>query len=138
MIERKIRGSIICMASVASVIAGAPLAYTSSKHALLGVMRSSCLELGVYGIRVNCVSPFGVATPLTCRSLNMEESEAEEIFSSKASLKGEVLKARHIAEVVAFLASDESTYISGQNLVVDGGFTAFKSILCDVSSFSRF
>ncbi|KAA0058548.1 short-chain dehydrogenase reductase 3b-like isoform X2 [Cucumis melo var. makuwa] len=96
-----------------------------------------CLELGVYGIRVNCMSPFGVATPLTCRSLNMEESEAEEIFSSKASLKGEVLKARHIAEAVAFLASDESTYISGQNLVVDGGFMAFKSILCDVSSFSR-
>ncbi|CAK9310206.1 unnamed protein product [Citrullus colocynthis] len=55
-VERTIRGSIICIVSVAAVITGTiPLAYTSSKHAILGVVRSSCGELRAYGIRVNCV-----------------------------------------------------------------------------------
>ncbi|XP_038897308.1 short-chain dehydrogenase reductase 3b-like [Benincasa hispida] len=130
MVERKIRGSIICTASIAAVIAGTPpLAYTSSKHAVLGVMRSSCGELGAHGIRVNCVSPHAVATPLTCRAFGLEESEVEEIVCSSASLKGVVLKTSHIADAVLFLASDESAYISGQNLVVDGGFTVVKSVM---------
>lgn len=106
----------------------ASTAYTSSKHALLGVVRSSCADLGEYGIRVNCVSPHGVATPLACQVLNLEESEAEELLSSTAILKGVVLKVSHIAEAALFLASDESAYVSGQNLVVDGGFSVVKSI----------
>ncbi|KAL4038948.1 hypothetical protein IC575_002589 [Cucumis melo] len=107
MVKQEIRGSIICMGSTTSVLSlnTSLAAYTSSKHAVLGVVRSSCGELGTYGIRVNCVSPHGLATPLACRSLYMEESEIEEFFSSKASLKGVVLKASHIAEAVMFLAS---------------------------------
>uniref|UniRef100_A0A9I9DU81 Short-chain dehydrogenase reductase 3b-like n=1 Tax=Cucumis melo TaxID=3656 RepID=A0A9I9DU81_CUCME len=131
MVKQKIRGSIICTGSTASVISLniSLTAYTSSKHAVLGVVRSSCGELGTYGIRVNCVSPHGLATPLTCQNFKMEESEVEEFFSSQPSLKGVVLKASHIAEAVMFLASDESVYISGQNLIVDGGFTAVKSLM---------
>uniref|UniRef100_A0A9I9DV34 Short-chain dehydrogenase reductase 3b-like n=1 Tax=Cucumis melo TaxID=3656 RepID=A0A9I9DV34_CUCME len=118
MVKQEIRGSIICMGSTTSVLSlyTSLAAYTSSKHAVLG------------DVRVNCVSPHGLATPLACRSLYMEESEIEEFFSSKASLKGVVLKASHIAEAVMFLASDESVYISGQNLIIDGGFTAVKSL----------
>ncbi|XP_022953914.1 short-chain dehydrogenase reductase 3b-like [Cucurbita moschata] len=130
MVEKNIRGSIICMASVASMVGGiGSIAYTSSKHAVLGVVRSSSLELGAYGIRVNCVSPHGVATPLARRTLNMEGSKVEELVSASASLKGVVLKASHVAEAALFLASDESAYISGQNLVVDGGFTAVRPII---------
>jgi NAD(P)-dependent dehydrogenase (short-subunit alcohol dehydrogenase family) len=72
MVERKIRGSIICTASVAGCVAGcAGHDYTTSKHGLIGLVRSTCSELGAYGIRVNSISPSGVATPLLCRALNM-------------------------------------------------------------------
>ncbi|EOX95389.1 NAD(P)-binding Rossmann-fold superfamily protein [Theobroma cacao] len=124
MVARNIRGSIICTASVSSSLGGTgPHGYTTSKHAIVGLVRATCSELGAYGIRVNCVSPYGVATPLACNSYNWKPSEVEANSCSVSNLKGIVLKARHIAEAVLFLASDESTYISGQNLAVDGGFT---------------
>ncbi|XWS76702.1 hypothetical protein CRYUN_Cryun01aG0200500 [Craigia yunnanensis] len=124
MVAKNIRGSIICTASVASSVGGTgPLGYTASKHAIVGLVRGTCSELGAYGIRVNCVSPYGVATPLACRAYNVEPSQVEANSCSMSNLKGIVLKARHIAETVLFLASDESAYISGQNLAVDGGFT---------------
>ncbi|XP_028791485.1 short-chain dehydrogenase reductase 3b-like [Neltuma alba] len=127
MVARNIRGSIICTASVAACVGGTgPHAYTISKHALVGLVRSACSELGAYGIRVNCVSPFGVATPLACSTFNLEPHQVEANSSSQANLKGIVLKARHVAEAALFLASDDSVYISGHNLVVDGGFSVVK------------
>ncbi|CAK9152850.1 unnamed protein product [Ilex paraguariensis] len=124
MVARKIRGSIICTTSVAASLGGTgPHAYTISKHALVGLVRTACSELGVYGIRVNCISPFGVATPLSCRAYNLEPNEVEANSCALSNLKDIVLKARHIAEAALFLASDESAYISGHNLAVDGGFT---------------
>ncbi|CAN1353135.1 Short-chain dehydrogenase reductase 3b [Linum perenne] len=110
-------GSIICTSSAASSVGGTgPHAYTASKHALVGLVRSACGELGEYGIRVNCISPFGLATPLTCGAFGMRPDEVEANCSKIANLKGIVLKA-------LFLASDESAYVSGHNLAVDGGFT---------------
>lgn len=124
MVARKIRGSIICTTSVASNLGGAgPHAYTTSKHAVVGLVRTACSELGAYGIRVNCVSPFGIATPLSCKAYNLEPTEVEANSCQVANLKGIVLKARHVAEAAMFLASDESAYISGHNLAVDGGFS---------------
>ncbi|KAL6968694.1 Short-chain dehydrogenase reductase 3b [Sarracenia purpurea var. burkii] len=123
MVAKKTRGSIICTASVAASVGGiAPHAYTASKHAVVGIVRSACSELGGYGIRVNCVSPSGVATPLACEYYNMEAIEVENLTCDLANLKGIVLKARHVAEAALFLASDEAAYITGHNLVVDGGF----------------
>jgi NAD(P)-dependent dehydrogenase (short-subunit alcohol dehydrogenase family) len=129
MVAKNVRGSIICTASVAASTGGTgPSGYTASKHALLGLVRAACSELGCYGIRVNSVSPFGVATPFACAPIKIEPEVVEAIVSSKGNLKGVVLKAKHIAEAALFLASDEAVYISGHNLVVDGGFSVVHNI----------
>lgn len=139
MIPRK-AGSIICTASIAGIMGGvSPYAYTASKHAILGLMKNAAAELGKYGIRVNSVSPYGVATSMSVgvfKSVETQETEdeasgiteedrlkVEEWCKSIANLKGPVLKAEDIAEAGLYLASDEAKYVSGHNLVVDGGFT---------------
>lgn len=122
MVERNIRGSIICMASLAAIVSGlSPLAYTVGKHALLGLVKGACAELGAYGIKVNCISPTGVPTPLVCEGLHVSPDALQSWTQILACLKGSAIKLRDIAEAALFFASDESAYISGHNLVVDGG-----------------
>ncbi|PON43718.1 Short-chain dehydrogenase/reductase [Parasponia andersonii] len=117
-------GSIISTASVSSCVGGAAShAYACSKHAVLGLTRNAAVELGQFGIRVNCVSPYGVATPLATDFVGLSEGETEKMFGSLANLKGVTLKAEDIANAALFLASEEGRYVSGHNLLVDGGFT---------------
>lgn len=80
-------------------------------------------ELGAYRIRVNSISRFGVGMPLSSRAYNLEPADLEKNSCAIANLKGVVLKARHVADAVLFLSSDELAYISGHNLALDGGFT---------------
>ncbi|XP_010506736.1 PREDICTED: short-chain dehydrogenase reductase 3b-like [Camelina sativa] len=130
MVEKGTRGSIVCTTSVAAEISGtAPHGYTASKHGLLGLIKSASGGLGQYGIRVNGVAPFGVATPLVCNGFKIEANVVEENTLASANLKGIVLKARHVAEAALFLVSDESAYVSGQNLAVDGGYSVVKLLI---------
>ncbi|KAF7006535.1 hypothetical protein CFC21_021572 [Triticum aestivum] len=146
MLLRRGGGSIVSVASVAGVLGGmGPHAYTASKHALVGLTKNAACELGEHGIRVNCVSPFGVATPMLVNAWRHGEDEeggalpapvsaeevekTEEMVRGMATLKGPTLRARDIAEAALFLASDESRYISGHNLVVDGGVTTSRNVI---------
>eukprot|EP01018_Ginkgo_biloba_P040483 Gb_07561 [translate_table: standard] len=132
MIPRK-KGCILCTSSVGGLLGGfSPYSYTASKHAIIGLTKNAAAELGKYGIRVNAVSPYGVATALALQYFKNGDSSAisqedtanmENFLSGIGNLKGPILKAQDIAEAGLYLASDEAKYVSGHNLVVDGGFT---------------
>ncbi|ERN01301.1 hypothetical protein AMTRI_Chr03g147100 [Amborella trichopoda] len=129
MVDGGVRGSIVCTTSIAAAVGGvSPHDYCLTKHAVLGLVRSTCSELGKHGIRVNCVSPYGVATPLLSLALRDngfegDTGDIEDLCAQLSNLKGVVLRSEHVAEAVLFLASDEAAFVSGHNLAVDGGFT---------------
>jgi NAD(P)-dependent dehydrogenase (short-subunit alcohol dehydrogenase family) len=121
MLERG--GSIINTASSAALI-GVPGcdAYTASKGATLALTRSMAVEYGPHQVRVNCIAPAGINTPML-RESNLDQSGFDEAkFFAKAPL-GRYGTAEEIAGVALFLASDESSYLTGAVLVADGGTT---------------
>ncbi|GFY97931.1 hypothetical protein Acr_12g0004720 [Actinidia rufa] len=115
------QGCILFTASACTAIGGLSThAYTVSKHGILGLVKNLAAELGQFGIRVNCISPSGVLTnlvPLT----EAEKAQAEMMGAKLANLQGKILKAEDVAKSALFLASDDASYISGLNLLVDGG-----------------
>lgn len=115
----KCKGSIITIASVSSITGGnTSHAYTSSKHGVVGLTKNVSAELGKYQIRVNCISPYVIPTDIACKFFDIEDTSS--VYSN---IKGKTLGPQDIANAAIFLASDETGYISGHNLVVDGGFS---------------
>lgn len=118
------RGTIINTASVAGIVGGCPHAYTCSKHAIVGLTKNTALDLGRYGIRVNCVSPHAVPTRMSKTYLGLGEDDKFDVYSD---LKGVDVTPEDVAGAFLFLASDDSRYVNGHNLLVDGGFTVSNS-----------
>jgi 3alpha(or 20beta)-hydroxysteroid dehydrogenase len=114
--------SIVNVCSVAALAGHAAAAYTASKWALRGLTRTASLELGERGIRVNAVMPGLIETPMM--------AGASPAFAAAALAEiplGRTGTPSDIAPLLVFLVSDESAYMNGAELVVDGGLTAHVS-----------
>jgi NAD(P)-dependent dehydrogenase (short-subunit alcohol dehydrogenase family) len=114
MVERQKGGVIVNVTSVHEHI---PLSgsspYTASKHGLGGLTKVMALELGRHGIRVNAVAPGQIATRMTG-----QEDEPPSQIDVPLGRAGD---AREVAALIAWLASDESSYVTGASYVIDGG-----------------
>jgi len=116
-------GSIINLASVEG-IAGSPglVAYCASKFAVRGMTKAAAVELGPDKIRVNAICPGAIDTPMV-RSQGLEGMDLDKVFGRiPAARAGRPID---VARMSLFLASDESSFCTGQDFVVDGGATTF-------------
>ncbi|CAI0402241.1 unnamed protein product [Linum tenue] len=115
----KCSGTILFTGSAVTASYGlAPHNYTASKHAVVGLTKNLCVELGQFGIRVNCISPYAVMTPMAAEFAGCdEEAYKKRVLPDHLKL----MRAEEVAEVALNMVSDESKYICGLNLLVDGG-----------------
>ncbi|KAL0464333.1 UNVERIFIED_CONTAM: Short-chain dehydrogenase reductase ATA1 [Sesamum latifolium] len=137
----KTAGSIICSSSSAAIMGGlASHSYTLSKEAILGLARSTACELGVHGIRVNCVSPHGVPTEILISAYrkvlgnpDLQPEDVSKIVGERGSLlRGRAGRLEDVAQAVLFLASDDAGFITGHNLIIDGGYTCANNQLSGI------
>jgi NAD(P)-dependent dehydrogenase (short-subunit alcohol dehydrogenase family) len=116
------RGAIVNTASASSLVATrGVLAYTTSKHAVLGLVKNAALDNAAYGIRVNCVCPSWVDTPMVRQAIEGVEGLGDMIQA--AVPMGRLAHPDEVADVVGFLCGPRSSYITGCGLIVDGGTT---------------
>jgi NAD(P)-dependent dehydrogenase (short-subunit alcohol dehydrogenase family) len=112
-------GSIINIASIAAQVSTRVGAYGPTKAAMRALTHQMAVEWGPHGIRANSVSPGMIRTPLSEKHYTDEANLRSRISRIPARRLG---RPADIADAVSFLASDASTYINGQDIVVDGGF----------------
>jgi len=130
VMTRQGSGSIISTASVAGLRTGyGPHVYSMAKAAVIHLTRSVAMELGESGVRVNCICPGGIATPIFGKAFGMGEEAADQAVTFMKAALTQFQPIRRsglpddIAQAALWLASDDSTFVNGHALVVDGGLT---------------
>lgn len=113
-------GSIVNVSSINGIAGAAGLsAYTASKFAVRGLTKAAAQELGSAGIRVNSIHPGGIATPMTQGPGDRSDSDESAFFARVPISRWG--KPEEVSPLAAFLVSDQSTYCTGSEFVVDGG-----------------
>lgn len=115
-------GAIVNTASVAGLV-GLPgnAAYVASKHGVVGLTKTAALEYAQQGIRVNCVCPGYIATPMTAQGMQDPERMARMMASEPVGRMGQP---EEVAEAVVWLCSDAASFVTGHTMTVDGGYVA--------------
>jgi NAD(P)-dependent dehydrogenase (short-subunit alcohol dehydrogenase family) len=128
--KRQGTGSIISTASVAGLRTGyGPHVYSTAKAAVIHLTRSVAMELGEHGVRVNCICPGGIATPIFGKAFGLDAEAADQAVTVMKGVLTQLQPIRRsglpddIAQAALWLASDDSTFVNGHALVVDGGLT---------------
>ncbi|MFN8025962.1 MAG: SDR family NAD(P)-dependent oxidoreductase [Acidimicrobiia bacterium] len=118
-------GSVVNVASIAATVACGGAAYAASKGGILGYTHQCAFELAARKVRVNCVSPGFMRTPMSTgerEGMNADEQDARIAgFAANVPMR-EAGRAVDIANAMVYLASDDSVYVTGQEIAVDGGY----------------
>jgi 3alpha(or 20beta)-hydroxysteroid dehydrogenase len=118
-------GSIINVASIAGLIGlSTYAAYSASKAAVISLTQTAAVELSQRRIRVNCVCPGSIDTPMLRQQ---ENADAEVAFTETASAAARVGQPEEVAALIHFLAADDCRYINGQVITIDGGLVGLYS-----------
>src|SRR6266568_865170 len=115
-------GTIVNTASAAGLVGGRGMsAYVASKHGVVGLTKTAALEYAKQGIRVNCVCPGYIQTPMTAPGMEDPERMALMLASEPVGRMG---NPEEVAETVVWLCSDAASFVTGHTMTVDGGYVA--------------
>jgi NAD(P)-dependent dehydrogenase (short-subunit alcohol dehydrogenase family) len=125
--KKRRRGAIVNLGSISSFVAQPEfITYSATKAAIVQMTRSMAMDLAPFNIRVNCVCPGSILTPISYSVVEQAGITLEEFLAQQAPLHllNRVGQPREVANAILFLASEEASFITGTHLMVDGGYTA--------------